>query len=503
MNTIIEKLNKLKGTKEAIRIAINNKGGTLTKTDKLSAYATAINKLTISGGNGPVDIVKPIFVEQKDPIPNTGHLEKIFFNTKLEPNQVDALIANANLTFTSEGSISFYPILMTNTGITIAIFDFSSQLGAESGSAWLIADLNSDATYYVSPALASDDPTHAGWIQNSFTSYDTGEITINAELVQEMEGIVIGAQNDLLADLIRIYSLVDSGETEFAKSLTGQYKLVEQNITLDTKDKMTYTYDFVNNINEDTKEITVIKNIEVDPQQEEAIVSRQIATYTNDRFNAIPYYAFGYCRNLKNVSFPNAVRISNHAFYYCDILEHVDIPLADTIDGYAFSYCGMLDIITFPQVTHIYEEAFYRASHLTEANLPKLTYISTKAFSECYELIKIFISQTDSVCSLGNKNAFSYCYHILGETDSIYNPNGLKDGYIYVPASLLSQYKVAKNWTTYATQIIGHEYLEAGTSLPDYTTSSFTTQLWYSDEKLTNVVTYVATSGTYYCKLSA
>ena len=413
-----------------------------TKTsDLIKPYdmAEKINEIS-----GSVDIVKPIYAEQKTPVPNTGHLEKFFFNTKLTTDQVDALIANANLTFISDGGMSFYPILMTNTGMIIAILDYSSELGGESGSAWLIADLNSDAIYYFSPALASD-PTYVGWIQNSFTSYDTGEIAINAELVQEMKGITIGSQNNLLTDLVRLYSLIDSGETEFAKSLTGQYKLVEQNITLDTKDKMTYTYDFVNNINEDTKEITVIKNIEVDPQQEEAIVSRQIATYTNDRFNAIPYYAFGYCRNLKNVSFPNAVRISNHAFYYCDILEHVDIPLADTIDGYAFSYCGMLDIITFPQVTSIYEEAFYRASHLTEANLPKLTYISTKAFSECYELIKIFISQTDSVCSLGNKNAFSYCYHILGETDQFYNPDGLKDGYIYVPASMLAQYKVAKN----------------------------------------------------------
>ena len=108
MNTIIEKLNKLKGTKEAIRLAINNKGGTLTKTDKLSDYAPAINNLTIGGGSGSgsVDIMKPVYSEQKDPVPNTGHLEKIFFNTKLDPAQVDALIANAKLTFTSEGSMS-------------------------------------------------------------------------------------------------------------------------------------------------------------------------------------------------------------------------------------------------------------------------------------------------------------------------------------------------------------------------------------------------------------
>ena len=72
---------------------------------------------------------------------------------------------------------------------------------------------------------------------------------------------------------------------------------------------------------------------------------------------------------------------------------------------------------------------------------------------------------------------------------------------IYVPASVLSHYKVAQNWTTYASHIIGHEDLEAGATLPNYTTSRFTKQTWYSDEKLTTVVTSVATSGTYYCRL--
>ena len=50
MGTTIEKLNKLKTTKETIRTAINNKGGTLTTSDKFSDYATAIDNIQ-SGGN--------------------------------------------------------------------------------------------------------------------------------------------------------------------------------------------------------------------------------------------------------------------------------------------------------------------------------------------------------------------------------------------------------------------------------------------------------------------
>ena len=119
------------------------------------------------------------------------------------------------------------------------------------------------------------------------------------------------------------------------------------------------------------------------------------------------------------------------------------------------------------------------------------------------QLTKLFITQAEQICTLERVDTFVGCYHILGITNSKYNPNGLKDGYIYVPASLLSQYKVANYWSTYASQIIGHEDLEAGTSLPDYTTTDFTTQTWYSDEKLTTVVTEVATTGKYYCRLEA
>ena len=115
----------------------------------------------------------------------------------------------------------------------------------------------------------------------------------------------------------------------------------------------------------------------------------------------------------------------------------------------------------------------------------------------------MFISQTDQICSLDRADAFYNCYHIQGITDATYNPEGLKDGYIYVPASLLSQYKVATSWSNVASQIIGHEDLEAGATLPDYTTDNFTTQTWYSDERLTTVVTEVATSGKYYCRLEA
>lgn len=57
MGTTADKLNKLKTTKESIRIAINNKGGTLTTSDKFSDYSTAINRIQVSGDINPLQYI--------------------------------------------------------------------------------------------------------------------------------------------------------------------------------------------------------------------------------------------------------------------------------------------------------------------------------------------------------------------------------------------------------------------------------------------------------------
>ena len=328
---------------------------------------------------------------------------------------------------------------------------------------------DSGAIYYVSPkfaaAMADQNPIPAGWVADCFTDYATGEVAIESNLMSKMQSdpsdpsapiLTIGAQNNLLTDLVRLYSLVDSGETELTNSLTGQYKLVEKDIVLDPAANPNYTYGFENSIDEDTKEISVIRNIKVSTKTN-AIINKSVTTYTNSKVRTIGQYAF----------------------YNCNKLTDADFPKATTIDNYAFSYCHML----------------------TSINIPLATKIGPEAFSHCYSLVKVFISQKDSVCT-PYSDAFDYCYHILGTKDSTYNPEGLKDGYIYVPASLLANYK--GSWgNLIATQIIGHEDLEAGTTLPNYTNSDFTKQTWYSDEKLTTIVTSVATSGTYYCRLEA
>ena len=415
--SVIDKLNNIINCKDAIRAAINNKGGVLTESSKLRDYATAIDNLSAGGGSGisSVDIVKPIYAEQKTPVPNTGHLEKFFFNTKLDPAQVDALIANANLTFVTQSSISFYPILVTNTGIIVTIFDVSSQSGVESGSAWLIADMNSDTTYYVSPALASDDPTHAGWIQNSFTSYDTGEITIDAELVQEMEGVEIGSQNNLLTDLVCITAIVDSGKVEILKTLEGQYKLVENSLEFDGSKNTTYDYDFISNINEETKEINVIKNITINGVS----TLKKYLDYkgsVNGMFHNDSNITFSELNEILSYDDTSNITIMERMFYGCSSLTSV--PQLNTSNNTSmrmmFYECSSLTSVpqlNTAKVTDMYR-TFYGCSSLVTIpllNTSKTTDMNAM-FSNCSSLATIPLLQTSNATDMSQM--FQYCTNL-------------------------------------------------------------------------------------------
>ena len=73
--------------------------------------------------------------------------------------------------------------------------------------------------------------------------------------------------------------------------------------------------------------------------------------------------------------------------------------------------------------------------------------------SNCYSLTKLIIRNMDTLPSLGT-GAFNNCYHFTGTTDSTYNPQGLKDGRIYVPDDKVDALKTASGWSTYADIIV-------------------------------------------------
>ena len=71
----------------------------------------------------------------------------------------------------------------------------------------------------------------------------------------------------------------------------------------------------------------------------------------------------------------------------------------------------------------------------------------------CYSLTKLIIRNMNSIPPLGS-SAFTNCYHFTGTTNSTYNPQGLKDGRIYVPDDKVDALKTATNWSAYADIIV-------------------------------------------------
>lgn len=149
-------------------------------------------------------------------------------------------------------------------------------------------------------------------------------------------------------------------------------------------------------------------------------------------------YMFYGCNNLTTLQLDNTSKVAfmNSMFYYCPKLQ--TIPQLDTSSATdmtnMFSNCYKLEKI---DITHY---------NLTSA------VNSQYMCSECYSLKSLIIRGFGNNYSL-NSTSFRNCFHILGTTDSAYNPTGAKDGYIYVPKNMVDTLKSATNWSTYADQI--------------------------------------------------
>ncbi len=160
--------------------------------------------------------------------------------------------------------------------------------------------------------------------------------------------------------------------------------------------------------------------------------------------------AFRNCTALKSLNFPKVSRIGMHAFRECSNLESASFPSVTIVESYAFYLCTGLTSVELPNATRIGMCAL-GSCKLTSIDLPNVTSIDSDVFLYCGKLTSVIL-RSQNMCKLSNKSAFSNCYHILGTVHSTHNPNGDKDGYFYVPRALVEDYKVATNWSTYATQ---------------------------------------------------
>ena len=124
-----------------------------------------------------------------------------------------------------------------------------------------------------------------------------------------------------------------------------------------------------------------------------------------------------------------------------DIVSIYSPNIEDTESG-IFSGCTNLTSVKIPICSTIRTEAFRDCTSLSVVKLPACITIESQAFENCTGLTSLTI-QTDSVCN--QESAF-------GGT-----PIESGTGSIYVPYSLLEDYKAASQWSSYASQISAYD----------------------------------------------
>ena len=164
---------------------------------------------------------------------------------------------------------------------------------------------------------------------------------------------------------------------------------------------------------------------------EDAYLEGNLNFIYNSVVTSVRGQAFYSCDALTSVNLPNAISIGKHAFYSCDALTSVDLPNATSIGQQAFDACNFL----------------------ASVNLPSATSIGYDAFRSCASLTSVII-RTNTVCTLPDNEVF------------FNTPIASGTGYIYVPKSLIEQYKKGQYWRTYASQF---------RALEDYTIDGTTT----------------------------
>lgn len=173
----------------------------------------------------------------------------------------------------------------------------------------------------------------------------------------------------------------------------------------------------------------------------DSIINRTIAEFKDDRITKVGQSAFQKCTSLKTLDIPSALTINYGAFYGCTALSSINIPAVTSINAYnAFSNCKALTKVVLPVCTNIGNGAFSYCTALKTVDCKATGSISFGNTAFGSAPVKALVIRSNSVATMANTNA------LLG-TDIYYSK-----GYIYVPASLKSQYEQAANWSTYADQ---------------------------------------------------
>ena len=149
-----------------------------------------------------------------------------------------------------------------------------------------------------------------------------------------------------------------------------------------------------------------------------------------------------YSSALMRVDFPNSIEVIGwNALRACLSLVQINKASSTRIDESAFKDSFSLKRAVIGEGQKSIFQTFNGCHSLSEVDIPStITSIGSNAFYNCYGMTKYDFTKLKAVPTLSNTNAF----------------NGIQaDCIIVVPDNLLTAWKAATNWSTYASYIKG------------------------------------------------
>lgn len=147
---------------------------------------------------------------------------------------------------------------------------------------------------------------------------------------------------------------------------------------------------------------------------------------------------FGGNKKLHTVNAPKLQQLTNDCFGGCTALKTFNAPNLKEVYNNGLANTAFEEV-EFPALTRLYQTSFKGCSQLKKVKAP-LSSINASVFENDELFDTLIITNYSNVATLSNVNAFTN------------TPIANGTGYIYVPAALIEDYKVATNWVTYANQ---------------------------------------------------
>ena len=193
----------------------------------------------------------------------------------------------------------------------------------------------------------------------------------------------------------------------------------------------------------------------------DALIANTLTELKEDGVRALGARSLYKNVGLTLVEFPSVTSAGNYSLSGCTNLNGARFAALTSVGEYMFAGDTSLTVLSLPEVTTVGQYAFQNVpiakialpkaatlgAYITNGNGAAEVDLSVKpsivanAFNGDYNLTSLVLRNSAQL-TLANVNALTG------------TPIAQKFGWIYVPSGLVSTYKAATNWSTYASQIV-------------------------------------------------